>query len=58
MQTTQNPCKEYQELIEKEQLANNDRLPISIYHQAGQRTDKHVHNCETCKNYFLGLNKK
>ena len=30
-----NSCKTCQDLEFKEQLANNDRLPIEVYHKAG-----------------------
>jgi hypothetical protein len=37
-----NSCKTCQDLEFKEELANNDRLPIEIWHKAGQAFDDHL----------------
>jgi hypothetical protein len=42
-------CTTCQDLKFKEELANNDRLDISLYHRAGQNYDKHL---ETHKELF------
>ena len=37
-----NSCDKCKELELKEQLANNDRIPIEIYHKAGKKFEDHL----------------
>ena len=37
-----NSCTKCQELEFKEQISNNDRIPIDIYHKAGKEFEDHL----------------